>query len=158
MAYCERMKCTFWPDWVECTTQGGTTTASRWNRLTQEKVEEGWVKDWVECSTESDTTTIRKGQVVPAQKRMVFAVRKTICSSCLSSVDAVCWKFWPSTAFLLLNPPPPPPCTKPIFSAAVKNETFINPKRATADGRNTCRCTDNASKRFRLCMQCQWNP
>ncbi|XP_076467681.1 failed axon connections homolog isoform X1 [Babylonia areolata] len=29
VAYCERMKDTFWPDWVECTTQGGTVKATR---------------------------------------------------------------------------------------------------------------------------------
>lgn len=29
VAYCERMKDTFWPDWVECTTQGGTVVATR---------------------------------------------------------------------------------------------------------------------------------
>ncbi|KAL8563975.1 hypothetical protein ACOMHN_025306 [Nucella lapillus] len=27
--YCDRMKDSFWPDWVECTTQGGTAKATR---------------------------------------------------------------------------------------------------------------------------------
>ncbi|XP_076468610.1 failed axon connections homolog [Babylonia areolata] len=29
VAYCERMKDTYWPDWKECTTQGGTAEATR---------------------------------------------------------------------------------------------------------------------------------
>ncbi|KAL8583415.1 hypothetical protein ACOMHN_057871 [Nucella lapillus] len=29
VAYCERMKETFWPDWVDCTTRGGTTPATK---------------------------------------------------------------------------------------------------------------------------------
>ncbi|KAK7091791.1 hypothetical protein V1264_009430 [Littorina saxatilis] len=29
VSYCERMKDRFWPDWVECTTQGGTSKATK---------------------------------------------------------------------------------------------------------------------------------
>lgn len=29
VSYCERMKSSYWPDWKECTTQGGTTPATR---------------------------------------------------------------------------------------------------------------------------------
>ena len=29
VAYCERMKDTFWPDWTDCTTQGGKVKATK---------------------------------------------------------------------------------------------------------------------------------